>query len=243
MGKIKQYWLITGLVIVAVLGAGYFFGAKPQAAKAKKVKAATALQFVDNASLQVEIKRLQKQADGLIAQQNRLRQIAGIIPTNPGLPKLVRSLSAVTGSAGVELTTLSPGALTPVADAVAAVPPAREVDGADAKAAGSKSAAVAPKPRPVAAAPGLSSMTVTLALKGDFTSLQLFLAQIEKLDRAFVVDSVTVSPIADAGTSAKKEKSATTGLTVAVAGRVFVNSGVVAPAPPVRTAAATSTEK
>ncbi|MEP7055028.1 MAG: hypothetical protein ABI912_07240 [Actinomycetota bacterium] len=235
MGKIRQAWLITGLVIVALLGAGFFLGSKPEAAKAKKIKAATAEQAKANAAIRGEIETLKTQAAGVIGKQNRLKQIAVLLPGDPALPRLVRSLTTVTQASGVDLVSLAPGALTPLLDvpaAAAAKPAADKLTATD-----SKAPVAAP---PTAAAGGLFAMPVVLSMTGDFTQLQLFLSKIEKLDRAFVMDTVGIAP--DATAAAAGAKKSGNKLTVSLTGRVFVKSAPVA-APPVKAPVGAATQK
>lgn len=251
MGKIKQYWLLTGLLIVALFGVGYSFGVKPQSAKAAKVKTETATQAAANSRLGGEIQILQKQADGVLAQQKRLRQIDAILPNNKSLPELIRSLSAVTATTGVDLLSMAPGALVPLADAAlaeAAAAAAAKKNSAEAdtssKAPSGKNASTAKAPPRAVSAGSLSAMPVTLALTGDFTQLQLFLGKLEKLDRAFVVDSLVVAPAAASATPASgtAKKKAANDLAVSIIGRVFVKTAPVAAAP-VKAAAAATTKK
>ncbi|MEO6712873.1 MAG: type 4a pilus biogenesis protein PilO [Mycobacteriales bacterium] len=213
MGKMKQYWLLTGVLIVAMLGAGYFFGAKPQAAKAKSVKAETTVQAAANKTLQDEIKILEAQAKGLAGQETRLREIAAIMPSNPALPKLVRTLTRETKAAGIDLTSIAPGAPTAVIDAAAPAP---------------------------AAGGSLSAIPLNLVLTGDFTQLQLFITNLEKLerklDRGLVVDTFSVSPQA-AATSPKGKKNL---LAVSISARVFMKSPPAPVAAPVKPVAADS---
>lgn len=231
MARIKQFWLLTGVLVVAMLGAGYFFGMKPQAAKAKKIAAETAVQAKANTSLRGEIALLRKQAAGVVAQKNRLRQIAGVLPPNPGLPKLVRSLSAVTKASGVDLNSISPGlpALVPEVATTAPAPTA-----AASSSASPAPPSAAPAPRPVATA-GLAAIPLNLSLTGDFAHVQLLLSNLEKFDtkvakfdRAFVVDTITVTPIAE-GAAPATSKTKKNYLAVSVVGRVFMKGPPVAP--------------
>lgn len=240
MGKIKQYWLLTGLVMVALLGAGYFFGVKPQAAKVKSVKAETTTQAAANKDLRGEIQLLQKQAAGVIGQQNRLRQIAAILPNNPALPRLVRSLSTITEKSGVDLTSVAPGPLTGLKDADA---PAALKSSTAAETEPKVEAEAAKPRRVVTPSSGLSEMPVTLVFTGEFSKIQLFLSKIETLDRAFVVDSLAVAPAADASAAgAAGAKKAINPLGVTIIGRVFVKTAAVAVAP-IKTPAKSTDEK
>lgn len=241
MGKLKQYWLVTGLVIVAMLGAGYFFGMQPQTAKATKVKAATAEQVAANAKLNGEIAILQKQAEGVLTQENRLRQITIMLPSSPALPSLVRALSTATQATGVDLSSLSPGQIAPIAAPV--VEPVKAAKPAAADAATATGDATAAKKAPVVAAPDLYSMPVALVLSGDFTQLQMFLTQLEKMPRSFVVDSLTVAPNAPAGpTATAAEKKLANALAVTVNGHVFIKPPTVVTAP-AKAPAAAATQK
>lgn len=251
MGKMKQLWLLTAVLIVGLLGAGYFFGAKPQIAKAEKVKVETSAQASANDSLRNEIKILQGQADGVIAQENRLRQIAAILPNTPALPRLVRSLSTITEASGVDLISVSPGTPAFMAElpvARAAAPAATTPGGTASASAAPKSAAPktsAPKSAAArsaaASAGGLASMPVTLTLNADFAKAQLFISKLEKLDRAFVVDTLGVVPAAKAAAATDTKKAAGNQLTVTIVGRVFIKAEK--PAAPVKAPAAASTEK
>jgi Tfp pilus assembly protein PilO len=245
MGKIQQYWVLTGVLIVALLGAGWFFGQKPQAAKAAHVKTQTASQISANKSLQGEIKLLQDQADGILAKRNRLRQIDAILPNNPALPRLIRSISTFTTDTGIDLTAMTPGVIVDLVDAPAAV--AKTAAPADAAATDAKSPAAAAAPRASSTAGTLSQQPVTLALNGDFSQVQMFLGRLEKLDRAFVVDKLTIEPMKDTGVpatgTAAAKKKASNALTVTIVGRTFIKTPPAVAAAPITAPAASTTKK
>lgn len=236
MGKTRQGWLLTGLVIMALLGAGYFFAVKPQASKVKQVESETATKVEANNQVRGQIALLETQKIGVIAQVNRLRQIDVLLPSNPALPRLVRSVSKITATTGVDLTSMAPGTLVAVSAAAA-----QQVVAKEEPVAGSSGEDKPVRVRRAPAAAGLSAMPVTMTFSGDFARVQLFLAGLEKsLDRAFVVDTLTVTPAAEgAAASAAKKKSVNT-LLVSIAGRAFVKAVPVAapvvktPVPPVK---------
>lgn len=228
MGKIRQFWLLTGVLVVAILGAGYFFGVKPQSAKAETVKSQTATQASANMKLKGEIQLLQKQAAGVVGQQNRLRQIAVILPSNPALPKLIRSMTSITVATGVDFQSMAPGALELLSAPVTAAPKKVVTDAKG-------EASTTPKARPTSqAAGGLAAMPVAMTLTGNFAQVQLFISKLEKLDRAFVVESLKVEPAKDASAAAGSKKKQLSDLSVTLVGRVFVKSApsvIAAPAP------------
>jgi Tfp pilus assembly protein PilO len=251
MGKMKQSWLLTAVLILAVLGAGYFFGAKPQAAKAKQVRAQSAAEKSANATLQQDITRLQKQSAGVVAKLARRREIAINVPDNPALPRLIRGLSTIRDKSGVSLKTIQPG--PPVLDSAPViatpVPAAKTAatSGATASASAAPAAAKAAPAAAPAAAGSLAAVPVAMTISGDFSQLELFLTGLEKLDRSFVVNAITVTPAGDAattdGAAAAKPKTSKTvnTLDVTITGRVFMK---VAPtAPPVVKAAKPKTEE
>lgn len=241
MGKIRQYWLLTALLIVAILGAGYFVGVKQQSAQASSVKAQTATQRSANDKLANEIQTLKTQGKDLVSKENERRQIAMIIPGDPAIPGLVYSLSGFVASSGVALTAVTPGLAVAMPDPdVAAKAAAAQAAAAKSAAEGKPSDAKTPASAPVGTATwDLAALPVTLTLKGDFTQLERFLAKLEQAPRAFVVDTLTVStnpPVP--GVVAK-----TADLTVNIVGRVFYKNAPATPAAPVKATAAPTTQK
>jgi Tfp pilus assembly protein PilO len=239
MGKMKQSWLLTVVLILAVLGAGYFFGVKPQAAKAQQIRTQAASAKTANAALQVDINRLQKQSTQVAAKLARRQEIAINIPDNPALPRLIRKLSDISDKSGVSLKTISPG--QPVVDTATLVTPPPPT--AAKVGAGTVATAAKPVAAPAAPAPAgsLAAVPVALTISGDFSQLELFLGQLEKLDRSFVVNAITVAPggTAAAGTdgaaASPKAGSSTNSLDVTITGRVFMKPSLVA-APVVKAA-------
>ena len=94
---------LTGVVVLAVLAAGWLLLVSPQraeaadAARADRGPAATA-----NATLRDQA-ALAPQAEDLPAQRAQLAAVPRKIPDNPALPALLRALTGQRRDAGVEL--------------------------------------------------------------------------------------------------------------------------------------------
>lgn len=174
MSKTRQWAMLTAVVCLAVLAAGWFLVIKPERSHAASLR--TQKLSVDNASaqLQTQVAQLRQQQKDLPAQQKLLSQIATKIPDNPALPALIRQLSAAADGSGVDLVSLSPGQPT-----VAAAP-------AGAPAATSAGAA---------AASPLANIPLTLTVQGSYFNLEQFFNAIESLNRAMLVSGFNVSAL------------------------------------------------
>src|SRR3954470_614574 len=109
MTKSRQWAVLTAVVCLAVLAAGWFLVIKPQRAHAAALRSQA--QGVDEQSnqLRAQVAQLRQQQKDLPAQQKVLSQIGTKIPDNPALPTLIRQLSAAAEGAGVNLVSLAPG--------------------------------------------------------------------------------------------------------------------------------------
>jgi Tfp pilus assembly protein PilO len=214
MTKLRQLWLLTALGTLAALAGGWFLLVTPKANQASALRSDVDAQLAANRTLQRQIDALTKQKKDLPKLQAELEKFATKIPNNPALPALVRSLSDAAENSGVELVAVSPS--VPVL-----APAAAPVTGAT----GTVTAA--------AAAPAgltLAHIPVTVGVKGTYSQISAFLAEIEGLSRAFLVTTVAVTPPATSatGTAVDADK-----LTAALTGRLFMTTAV-APVVPVR---------
>lgn len=168
MNKTKQLWLLTSVVVVAVLAAGYFLAVSPKKKEVAALDAKAQVQRTDNAKIQIEIDRLIDQRRTLPAKQARLAEIAKNIPVTPALPTLVRNLTKVSKQTGMVLQTLAPSE-----------PVFAEADSAGAA-------------NPSAAAGKLAIMSVKVTLWGTYSEVQEFLTEVEDFQRTMLVTGATL---------------------------------------------------
>src|SRR5579885_2815274 len=115
MTKARQWTVLTAVLCLAVMAAGWFVLVKPQRAHAADLRSQAAQKEQSNQALEAQIAHLRAQAKDLPAQQRALAKIATQVPDSPALPTLIRQLSAAADSAKVNLVSLSPGQPTLVA--------------------------------------------------------------------------------------------------------------------------------
>ena len=86
-------------------------------------------------------------------------------------------------------------------------------------------------------------MSVTMTFAGDFVGVQLFLGGLEKsLDRAFVVDTLNITPTTEGAATGAAKKKAVNTLLVSIQGRAFAKAAPTV-APVVRAPAKPAEEK
>ncbi|MCA1822801.1 MAG: type 4a pilus biogenesis protein PilO [Frankia sp.] len=213
MDKLRQQILLTVLVIVAILAAGWFLLVTPKKNDVARVRAEVTTQEQANRVLQSDIQRLREQAKGLPAQQARLAEIIRRIPGNPALPALIRAMSDAAGAAGVDLVSLAPG------PAVLVAAPAAPVVAPTAGAVGLGGS-------PTAGGLALAQIPVSFVVTGGYFQIEQFFSNVEALQRSMIVGSVTLAPGGTSGSA----NALRTALTASVGGRVFMTAA--APAPP-----------
>ncbi|MGN6243387.1 MAG: hypothetical protein ACTHQ3_06900 [Motilibacteraceae bacterium] len=221
MTKMRQWSLLAGLAVVAVLAAGWFLLVSPKRGEASDLRAQTVSQQQQNQQLQAKLEQLKAQAKDLPAQQAKLADFHLRIPDNPALPTLVRDLTKATKAAGTDLVSLAPGqpaALTPAA-ATAPVAPASG-------AAAGTSAAGAASP--------LFAVPVQLHVTGTYPQVELFINQLEGLKRSFLVTGFQLGQTKDAGSAGSADTSASRDLDLQLDGRVFVAPTTATPATAVK---------
>ena len=137
-------------------------------------------------------------------------RLAALFPPTADQPGFFEQVGAVAREAGYapgDITTLSPSAPTPLAPPAPAAPaPTGEEDGAAAEAAPAVPA-------------DLAVQTVTMTLDGGYEQARRMLRGLERLDRAFLVRSVSVSGGSDSSS-----------LTMSISGVTYVAPPVPAPA-------------
>ena len=181
MDKMRQWTLLTVVAVVAVLGAGWFFGISKERHHAADLRSQAADQNNHNSQLQTQVAQLEQQQKGLPGQQRELNKIAAKIPDNPALPALIRQLSTAANGAGVDLVSLSP------AQPVATNP------------ATSTGVTTSTSTTATAAAP-LMQIPVVIVVQGSYYNIENFFDAVEKLQRAVLVPGWQLSPAQGTGT-------------------------------------------
>jgi hypothetical protein len=219
MTEIRKWSLLTALAVVVVLAAGWFLLVAPKRSEAADLRQQTRDQLSANDSLQLQIAELEAQAVKLPEQRARLAEVQASVPAAAELPALIRTLTTAARASGVDLVSLAPGPLTPLAGTGAtAIPTAAPT------ATASAGATTAPAGTSTAAAGGLEYVPVTLTTKGSFVGLKQFLNELEGLDRSFLTSGVSASGERDDVTGSTK-------LTATIIGRVFVSPAASTAAP------------
>lgn len=187
MTKTRQWTMLTGVVVLAVLAAGWLMLVSPKRAQATELQAQTEAQVSAAATLRTKLALLQQQAADLPAQRARLAAVQSKIPDSPALPALIRALNAASTASGVEFVSLVPGSPTPVAVGTPTAPAAAEPG----TAAGEEPAAGAPAADPAGT---LTAIPVTITVYGGFYEAEQYLAALEDLPRAFRVIGLSLAP-------------------------------------------------
>lgn len=183
MTKSRQWTIGTALVALVVLVVGMMLFVQPRRSQASALKDQTATQETANQSLQAKIANLKAQQQDLPKQQAVLDTIRQQIPTTPNLPSLVRSLTDLAKSTGVELVALAPANPQPLTEAKSS--------------ATGGSAGTAPSSGTTPSGAGVASNVQQIPIKitviGSYTELTTFLNRLETLQRALAVQEVNVS--------------------------------------------------
>lgn len=212
MDKLKQWVVLTLVAVLVVLAAGWMLLISPKHSVAADLHTQAGEQMNQNAALQTQLAVLKAQAKDLPKQRAKLTAVAAKIPDNPALPALVRDLTKAATTADIELVSIVPTAPEPVTAGAVTTP-----------VAGGASAA---------AAPGLSTIKVTLAVVGGYFQIEQFLNGLEDLSRAVKVTGVTMalgeSTLKPLATGAVNNGGT---LTASITGNVYMATGRPAATP------------
>lgn len=212
MTKLKQLWLLTALGSVAVLALGWFLLVTPKNGKAASIRAEANDQLQANAMLQSKIALLKAQQKQLPKLQDELEEFARLIPDNPALPSLIRSLSDAADASGVELVSVSPS--TPMLFTGA----------------------------PAVNGMALAQVPVAVKVKGTYPDIQQFFSEVEALKRAFLVGGAKVTPASSADSADSALAAVRNDLNAELTGQMFMTTKAPAPVAPAAPAADTSQE-
>ena len=174
MTRLRQLWLLTALGTLVVLAGGYMFLVTPQSKKAAALREETDTQLQVNRQLQSQIDMLNKQKKDLPAQQAKLAKFARLIPPNPAMPALVRSLTDAADNSGVELVSIAP------------------VLPEWAKGHDTKTRTEIPGRVPGPNGTALAAIAVKLKVIGSYSQITQFFTEVEELNRAMLVGGFKV---------------------------------------------------
>jgi Tfp pilus assembly protein PilO len=192
MSQTKLWSLLAGVVVVAMAVGGWFIGIAPERAKANRIGEEAATQRQANAGLETQIATLKALEPDLPRQQARLEEIEQKLPSNPEQPRLIRALDKAAENAGVLLGSVA--AAPPVAVPAAVPAPASQASGDSTSAStDAESGASANAASPVTDN-GLEQIVLTIVVYGDYSKILQYLHELESMDRALVVEGLSVAP-------------------------------------------------
>ncbi|MDP9417854.1 MAG: type 4a pilus biogenesis protein PilO, partial [Actinomycetota bacterium] len=168
MTKTRVWSAFAAVAMVAVLAAGWFLLVSPKRGEAAELREQTVTQGVANALLETKLKQLVEQHKQLPAKRAELADLAAQIPGEPGLPDLIRQLTADAKAAGVDLKSIAPGDPAPLSTAT-----------------GTAAATGAPQ---------ILQVAVAVNVSGEFYEHERMLEKLESMRRLFQVTGFTVSP-------------------------------------------------
>jgi Tfp pilus assembly protein PilO len=190
MDKTKQTLAIAVVAVLAVVAGGWFLLVSPQRANVTSLNAQTSTQESTNASLQTKITALKAELVQLPEAKAQLEAVARRLPPDLAEVSLIRTLTKAAADANVDLQIITPGSPVAVAAAVVAtIAPTTSASAAD------STTSAAPAPAPVAApsAGSLYSVPIALTVAGDYFDLEMFVHNLEGMQRALLVSSLSIS--------------------------------------------------
>jgi Tfp pilus assembly protein PilO len=183
MTKMRQWSLMTVIVVIVVFAGGWFLLVKPQKSQISSVKSQATSQQQANQVLLQQIAARQGQQKQLPHEQAQLQKLATQIPTAVDEPGIIRDLSAAASGAGVNMLSLTPSAVIPIPASVVAAP--------------TGSATL-----PSAAAGQLIELPVSISVIGSYANIESYFQLLEKMPRAILVPQFSVCPATGGGGSA-----------------------------------------
>jgi Tfp pilus assembly protein PilO len=180
------------------------------------------VELQDQATLiRIQAQQLQRQAEDLPAQIRALRRIQSKIPSTVNVSALLREIQRLGRINNVTIDSLAPGEIT----VFSVQAPSTEAPSSDANSEQASPEAAAPAPQPAPTdlgqgrlpqGVGLSYVPVTVTATGEFSDLVNFTAQLESVQRAYLITGVQLSR-ASSSTEGKANP-----LTLVLETRVFV---------------------
>ncbi len=193
MTRSRTWTLGAVVLVVAILMAGWFLLVSPTRAEATSTEEATISQQQANAQLLIALEQLKVQAQDLPAQEAKLAELEQRIPTQPGLPSFIKSLSSISSKANVVLVSLEPQLPVPlvVPTTVQGVTPPPSTDDTSAPSSEVPPATEVPST--------VQYVQSTVTIKGGYFNTEQFLTKLEGIKRSFLVTGFDVAPDVDPG--------------------------------------------
>jgi Tfp pilus assembly protein PilO len=190
----QTWYAAAAAASVGVLAAGYFLLVSPQQGSAADITAQADSVTQSNVAAQAQIQALKLQYKNLPTLEAKVAAIRVRLPETPQEPALLRSLSALATSAGATLQSVQ-------FQAPAALGAA-----------------------PVAGAPAMQQIALSITTSGTFAQTQLFINGLENLPRSMLLTAVDVSRggAGDTSSSGATSTSTTNSLTTVVTSKVFM---------------------
>ena len=226
MTKTQQWVIGAALAIVLVMAAGWFLLVSPQRSKAADLRTQTTAEQTASAALRTDLDVLVAQAKTLPAKRAELAKFAKQMPSDPALPAMIRALQNAAVTAGVTLVSIAPQPPAPFVGVAPAAPAA---------AAPAPAVANPALPQGVTAPGTLQSITLTTKMKGSYSQLAQFVANLEALPRMFMVTAYSIGPSATGtgGATVTRCTQKACLIDLEVTGQVFIAPALVAPPVPV----------
>ena len=205
--------LLGGLLVLVVAALGWVLLLGPATAHVSEQREAAEAAADRSTLLAGQLARLQAKAQDLGDTEEAEERLAALFPPTadqPGFFAQVGKAALEAGYSPAEITSLSPSAPTPLAPPV---PEAAPVEGE-----ATTDPATDPTAGPAAVPADLATQTVTMTLTGSYDEARRLLAGLERLDRAYLVRSVSLA--GEAGSSS---------LTLSISGVTYVAPPVPAP--------------
>jgi Tfp pilus assembly protein PilO len=230
MSMTRRWSLLTAVLIVGILAASWFLLVSPKRSDASAISAKATKQQASNDALVQQLNQLKAQSLDLPKQKANLAVMRKQIPDNPALPTLIRDLTAAGKKVGVQIVSMKPG--PPVAAAitvpVATAPAASTTD----TAATDTTSTTATPATPTAVAPTVAPLylvPLSLEITGSYFEVEQFINKLEGIQRTFLITGFTLKPGSGAATTATATTTTTgttDGLTLSLAGQVFLAPNV-----------------
>ncbi|HET9945866.1 MAG TPA: hypothetical protein VFR56_09450 [Actinomycetes bacterium] len=256
MSVTRKWSLLAGVLVLAILAAGWFLLVAPKRTEATDLRDQVVSQDEANTRLRADLEMLKAQQAELPQQRAELAVMRKQIPDNPALPTLVRNLTEAGRKVGVSIDTMAPAVPVAVVAPVTAVAPTTtetsstgtstdssttDSSSTDSSSTGSStestatdgtSATTPTTTVPAATSPSLYQVPLTLNVTGSYFELEQFINRLEGLKRSFLVSGFTITsaPVEDAAAAGDGSGPTPGDLTLSLQGRVFL-------APPAATAA------
>jgi type IV pilus assembly protein PilO len=196
MANMRKLIALTVVAALAIVAAGYFLLVSPKNAEAADLDAQAAKEASSQGALRQQIAMLSQDEKHAATYQAQLDTLKVHMPDQLDEPAFIREVVKAAGLANVVLSDITPGTpTTPTAQLLAPKPVPTATDTATDAASTSASASPATAPVPAAVDPslGLSVIPVGLHVSGTYSNVADFLRRLNKLNRAFLVQNVSLA--------------------------------------------------